>query len=146
VPAEEIGSWAFNLPGHGFAVLPGQAGFTIEFTGATSAAGTAYLKTLSTQRVSPALQGCCLFSCLTCREAFHQKPCSSLRGCGSCTSVCMQHCVAGPQSIGVPAELPAARLAPPPAAQPTPLPRHPPPPPAPPRPCAAAVRRLRPDL
>lgn len=61
VPAEEIGAWAFNLPGYGFPVLPGQAGYTIEFTGAESAGGTAYLRSLSTQRVSGAAPGvCCL--------------------------------------------------------------------------------------
>ncbi len=54
MPAEAIGSYTFNVPGGGFAVPADTDGYTVQLTGATDAAGTAYLKSLSTDLV-----GCC---------------------------------------------------------------------------------------
>ncbi|EFN52656.1 hypothetical protein CHLNCDRAFT_58791 [Chlorella variabilis] len=47
MPAEVIGSYAFNVPGGGFAVPPDTPGYTLQLTGAADPAGAAYLKALS---------------------------------------------------------------------------------------------------
>lgn len=77
MPAEVIGSYAFNVPGGGFAVPPDTPGYTLQLTGAADPAGAAYLKALSNDPVG-------LLQLLQPRTARRGMRCGSPSCCCSC--------------------------------------------------------------